>query len=501
LTIRDVLQSELDQLGEGKAVLRAAAVIGMRFSAAMLGILMGSSDVLAVLLRAQSLQLIQAEAGDRYRFHHALIHDAVYESVPLGQRKGMHRQWALHLQAQLESPLNEVAQHWEAAQDWPEAAAWWRRAGDAALQREFAADASANFRRAIELLTKVEGALRPVQAWREAQLRLGYALHMAEGFGSPAAWRLFKDVAQDMEAQDLAIPQNQELLFAALSGCYMGGSSQGELDGLLIAERLSDMAKTDVQQLMAAFALGNSLFWRGEFEEASQWQRRGITLSARMSETDRVQYCIDDPAVICRAFLAWCLWFQGHEAQASAMALETREWAQLGKRSHAQCFGFTLLLGMYWCQGKVQELAALALQTHLLAKQFGFPLWESVSGLFLLCAQAHSGAMPDTTQLFAASRQMQTAYQAGITTSRWIAADALVALGEWKQALALLEVSIAEADSHEDQYCVADLLWLRAQCEAVTGHAEKSALSVSQARGVAQRLGAQGLLARYDSKF
>ena len=497
LSIRDVLQSELDQLGDGKTVLRAAAVIGMRFSPALLRILLGQADVQGVLARAQSLQLVDADAAGSYRFHHALIHDAVYESVPLGVRKTLHRQWATHLQSQPGSPMEEIAHHWEAAQCWQDAAGWWRKAGDDALQREFAADAVASFQRVLHLLAQVDEPVRLVRVYQEAQLRLGYALHMAEGFGSPSAWRLFKDVASHMETANLMEPENQNLLFAALSGCYMGGSSQGELDGLTIAERLSDLARTEAQQLMASCALGNSLFWRGEFDEAGHWQKKGIALSLRLPAKDRVQYCVDDPAVICRAFLAWNLWFQGHDAQASAMTLDAIDWANKGKRSHAQCFGFTLLLGVYWCQGKMAELGSLAMQTHVLAKQYGFPLWESVSGLFLLCAHAHLGAMSDTTQLFDAARQMQLAYQAGITTSRWIAADALVAQGEWVQALALLDVSIAEADTHEDQYCIADLLWLQAKCQAATGHAEQSVLSRAKAYAVAQQLGAHGLLARY----
>lgn len=497
LSIRDVLQNTLDQLDDGKLVLRAGAVIGMRFSRAMLGILLGPADLQGTLLRAQSLQLIHAEADESYQFHHALIHDAVYESMPLGQRKSMHRLWAAHLQSQPDAPLEEVAYHWEAAHHWIDAAIEWRKAGDAALHREFAADAVASFKRAIHMLDKVDEALRPAHAYRESQLRLGYALHMAEGFGSPAAWHLFKDVARQLDTPDMVNPQNQDQLFAALSGCYMGASSQGEINGLMIAERLSDLARTPTQQLMASFALGNTLFWRGEFAEATHWLKNGIALSLSLPATARIQYCVDDPAVICRAFLSWSLWFQGDDAQATEMARDTLAWANNGKRSHAQCFAFTLLLGLYWCQGKMQELASLAMQTHLLAKQYGFPLWESVSGLFLLRAQAHSGAMADTAPLFAAARQMQTAYQAGITTSRWIAADALVAQGEWMQALELLEVSIAEADSHEDQYCVADLLWLRAQCQLATGQAVQSAQSFARAQAVAQRLGAHGLLARY----
>lgn len=497
-SIRDVLQSELDRLGGARVVLRSAAVIGMWFSSTVLAFLLGFDGLREALLRAQALQLIQHEGGESYCFRHALIYDAVYESVPLGDRKRLHRQLAENLPSRPGSSFEEIAHHWEASQDWIQAAIGWRKAGDAALQNEFAADAVASFQRTLHLLGRVEVAFRPSQLFREAQLRLGYALHMVEGFGSPTAWRLFKDVAEDLETQDLTDSQNQDLLFAALSGCYMGGSSQGELDGYPIAQRLQHMARTPAQMLMASFALGNSLFWCGDFVGAIRWQMEGIALSQSLPVVDRVRYCIDDPAVICRAFFAWSLWFQGHDEKASAMARETRELADHGKRSHVQCFGFTLLLGLYWCQRNTEELTALATQTFLLARQYGFALWEGVSGLFLLWAQARSGSMADPAGLFAAARQMQKAYQAGITTSRWITADALVELGEWTQALELLEVSIAEADFHEDQYCVADLLWLRGRCQAAAGQSADSVESFARARVVANRLGARGLLARYE---
>lgn len=500
LSIRDVLQSELDQLGGGKAVLRAAAVMGMRFFPDGLGLLLGEQDVGDALVRAQSLALIDADEAGGYRFHHALIHDAVYESVPLGQRRSLHRSWAVHLQSLPGSQAEDVARHWEAAQGWEHAARWWAQAGDAALQREFAADAVASLQRALAMLGQLGETERPLRTQQDIQLRLGYALHMAEGFGSPSAWRLFKAVAEQMEGADQNDPDNQAMLFTALSGCYMGGSSQGQVDGLHIAERLSDLALTEAQQLMAAFALGNSLFWRGEFDEAGHWQAMGIALSQRLPAKERVRYCVDDPAIICRAFLAWNRWFQGRDAEATAMTDEALQWARSSPRMHGRCFGFGLLQCLYWCQGRMEPLQSLSTQTLSLARQFGFPLWESASGLHLAAVLAHSGAMDDVGPLFDAAQRMQQAYQAGITTSRWIVAGSLVAQGEWAQAKALLDVSIAEADRYEDQYCIPAMLWLRARCWANLGEPDHCTADQAQARELAHRMGAMGELARFDAE-
>lgn len=495
LSIRDVLQSELDRLGDNKTLLRLAAILGMRFSRRTLKALVPHGDVDGALAKAQALRLLELEGADVCRFHHAMIHEVVYDSAPVFMRKSWHKQVAMHLQTQQTIVCEEVAHHWGAAQCWVESAGWWNQAGDAALQREFAADAVACYQKAQRMLTNLPEGQPAPEDLQATQLRLGYALHMAEGFGSAQAWQLFNGVVQQLAAQGAA--QDQHVLFAALSGCYMGGSSQGEVDGLNIARRLQEIAHTDAQHLMAAFALGNSLFWRGEFEEAALWQQRGIALSQCVSPRDRIQYCVDDPAVICRAFFAWTLWFQGDGAQASAMALETMALAGEGKRIHAQCFAATLLQAFYWCQGNVEALGALANHTYALARQYGFPLWEGVSGLFLLWVQARNGALTDAGPLFGAAQQMQQAYRAGITTSRWIAADALVVQGEWSHALALLEVSIAEAHLYEDQYCVADLLWLKGQCLAALGQGTLAAGFLQQARTSASARGAVGLVQRF----
>jgi len=498
LPITELLQGELDRLGPAKDVLRAASVLGSQFSRQTLIDLLPDANVAAALSRAIAQRLVDAFSTGIFAFNHALIRDTVYASLPHVQRKMLHERAARLFQIRGGYSAEDVARHFSLAECWKEAAEWWVKAGLSATAREFASDAVACFQEALSMLGKM-GKDGDDHFFQTVQLRLGYAAQVAQGFGSPLAHTLFSELAKKIEVIPTHSAEGRQIQFTALSGSYMGGSSQGKVEGLNIARRLEALAETEPERLMASFALGNSLFWRGQLDEASLYQKQGIALADVVPPKERLRYCVDDPAVTCRAFYAWNLWFLGDEVAAVAMAKEAIELARKGQRAHALCFALNFAVGLHWCRGSVDDVLRLGSESLALAKKYGFPLWEGVSSLFLLWAQAKSGCLADTRVLFGAAAMMQQAYQAGITTSRWIAVHALVEQGEWAEAERLLDVSIREADFNEDQYCLADLFWLKGRCLNKRGRVDEAQASLSQARELAQTQQAVGLLTRFES--
>lgn len=491
-TIAELLQNELDRLGKARPVLMAAAVLGQRFGRQQLGALLPATATAPALDAALDSRLIAEEDADTFVFRHALIRDIAYGSLAPARRRQLHRQVAELLCRHDKPAAENVAGHFAAAGCWREAEQWWSRAGEAAMAQEFAADAMRCFEEALACLGHLGHGEQDGERAMELRMRLGYAAQQAQGFGSPLAHRLFSEIASRLEAEGDS-DRRRGRLFAALSGRYMGGSSQGEVEGLAIARRLEQLAQTDAERLMAAFALGNSLFWRGQLDEARGWQERGIELAGRLSARDRVRYCVDDPAVTCRAFLGWNLWFLGEDAAACATAAEAVALARRGRRAHALCFALTFAAALHWCRQDRAEVLRLAGEAHALSARHGFSLWEGVNSLFLLWADAAGDTPTATAALFAAAERMQLAYQAGITTARWIAAHALLAQAERDEAARLLDLAIREADVNEDQYCLADLLWLKAGC--LSGAAAEALRA--QALALAGEQHALGLLQRF----
>jgi len=71
--------------------------------------------------------------------------------------------------------------------------------------------------------------------------------------------------------------------------------------------------------------------------------------------------------------------------------------------------------------------------------------------------------------------------------------------GAYSEAEELLDVTIREAGDNEDQYCLADLFWIKARCFALKGQEGQALMYEVQARELAKSQQAKGLLARFDA--
>jgi len=493
LSIVELLQNELDQLGTDKHVLYAAALLGNRFERRHLSALLPGVDVDSALARSVDRQLIDPALAGAFLFRHALIQDTAYCCLPIARRKQLHERCARILIAEPDVATEEVAQHFSAAECRDEAVVWWLKAGETQMATEFAADAVVSFGKALEQLELPESAAGPAQM-RAVRVRLGHAAQVADGYGSPLAYRLFTGMVAELEV----VPErDNEQLFSVLSGWYMGSSSFGKDEGIAIAERLHALACNDAQRLMSCFALGNTLFWLGRFEEALDWQRQCIALAGTVPLDDRLRYSVDDSAATARAVHGWTLWFLGDEAAACAASDEALAVARKGGRAHGLCFALIFAACMHWCRGDAEQVGILTREALALAKRHQFPLWEGVAGLLLLWAQARSGHLVDQSELFGAAKLLQQALPSRVTTSRWIVLYGLLALDEWDEMEGLLETTLREIESQEEQYCLADLVWLKSRCLLRRREVAEARRHRQKALDIASAQGARGLSARF----
>jgi class 3 adenylate cyclase len=89
-TVEALLSSRLDQLDLGElGVVRRAAVIGRRFTTPELEDLLGNDDVDRHLVRLTERGLIRPVEGG-FRFHHVLVRDVAYRSIPKAERAELH---------------------------------------------------------------------------------------------------------------------------------------------------------------------------------------------------------------------------------------------------------------------------------------------------------------------------------------------------------------------------------------------------------------------------
>jgi DNA-binding CsgD family transcriptional regulator len=167
-TIGDLILQRVAHLdAQTRQLLRIAAVVGRRFSYALLREVAGTDAVSTdAALREAVREQMMVASRDHCSFRHALGHEAVYGDLLPGERAALHERVAACLAAHPELALGddpalaaaELAHHWHAAGRVPESLAASVRAGQAAELAHAPIEAQLHYRRALDSWSRVDDA-------------------------------------------------------------------------------------------------------------------------------------------------------------------------------------------------------------------------------------------------------------------------------------------------------------------------------------------------------
>ena len=242
-TLQQSLAARLDRLGSAREIAQIGAVLGRGFSHALLQAVAGLDEagLRSALERLAEADILFVE-GDgpqaNYRFKHALIQDAAYESLLKSRRQALHRRAAEILRDQPERAAAEpeaIAHHFTEAGLDDLAIEWWGKAGDQALRRSAFQEAIAHLGKAIAMADKAGatarrstgGSAAPNQRLTQLHVAYGNALIAARGYGAPETTEAF---ARARESR-LATKDAPERL-AADYGLWVGSYLRGELPSM-----------------------------------------------------------------------------------------------------------------------------------------------------------------------------------------------------------------------------------------------------------------------------
>ena len=110
-SVHSILTARVDRLASGdRALLQAASVIGRHFDPELLAIATGETDLDARLAAMQALDLVHRESkSDDYAFKHALVRDALYQSLLTEPRAALHAKIAEEIERCSSNRFAEVA--------------------------------------------------------------------------------------------------------------------------------------------------------------------------------------------------------------------------------------------------------------------------------------------------------------------------------------------------------------------------------------------------------
>jgi adenylate cyclase len=173
LVLERLVRSRVDRLSPaaGEAI-RAAAVLGPEFTAAVLAATLGSppaalGPVIDELCASELVHYCPPELKSTFRFRHALIQEATYLALLRAERRDLHARAARAIESAAAGRLSEIAallgRHYAAAELAESAVHYLELAGDQATDAFANDEAIASFREAIALAERAasHGAVRP----------------------------------------------------------------------------------------------------------------------------------------------------------------------------------------------------------------------------------------------------------------------------------------------------------------------------------------------------
>ena len=283
-TLQQSLAARLDRLGEAREVAQIGAVLGRDFTYALLRAVGGLDEpaLQSALDRLAGADLLFAEGAGQeanYRFKHALIQDAAYDSLLKSRRQALHRRAAevLRDSAERTAEPEVVAHHFTEAGLDDLAIEWWGKAGDQALRRSAFQEAISHLGKAIAMADKagatspgsIGGSAVPNQRLTQLHVAHGNALIAARGFGAAETAEAFAK-ARESAAGDRDAPER----LAVDYGLWAGNFVRGELSAMRAdAETfLGDVeARPDSPEAGVAHrAAGITHWFAGEYREARE---------------------------------------------------------------------------------------------------------------------------------------------------------------------------------------------------------------------------------------
>jgi class 3 adenylate cyclase/predicted ATPase len=385
-TLHDSLMARLDRLATVKGLAQLGATLGREFSYALLQAVSPWDERtlqrgLQQLVAAEFLYQQGVPPQATYRFKHALIQDAAYQSLLKSTRQQYHQRIAQVLEGRFPEVAATqpelLAHHCTEAGLTEQAVCYWQRAGEHAIDRSAPLEAISHCTTGIALLTTLPETPARTQHALTLHLALGAALQMAKGLAAPEVERAYTQ-AYAWCQQVGETPQLVPVLFG-LWQFYLVRSqlhTARELGDTLL--RLAQRADDPALAVLAHYAIGQTWFFLGALPAARQHLEAGIardTPGLRRAAAFRLGH---DPGVGCRLYAALTLWALGYPAQALARLHEGLALAH--ELAHPYNLAFARVHAAYvyqFCRDMpaVYEHAAAAIA---LATAQGFSHWAAL---------------------------------------------------------------------------------------------------------------------------
>ena len=357
-TLQQSLAARLDRLGEAREVAQIGAVLGREFT---YGLLHAVASVAAVadpalqrgaaalsdhgysdtalqsaldrLVEADLLFVEGAAPAATYRFKHALIQDAAYESLLKSRRQALHRRAANALLAADAEP-EAIAHHFTEAGLDDAAIEWWGKAGDQALRRSAFSEAIAHLAKAIAMADKAAdlgkqqlmSGLGGSSQRSKLQSDYARAVMWSRGYAAEETRAAFAR-ASELGGQT----ENATHKFAAYYLQWVRSHMRAEHR---LAQATAETFLREAEEggyvteaIVARRAVGSTCLAQGNLVQARTYLQRAVDEYVPAGHTQARFHFGQDPRAAAAAYLALTAWHLGQVERARRLAVQAVQLA------------------------------------------------------------------------------------------------------------------------------------------------------------------------------
>jgi class 3 adenylate cyclase len=385
-TLQGTLMARMERLASARVIAQLGATIGREFFFELLSAVADIDDErltveLNRLVAAGLLYKRGLLSRARYIFKHALVQEALRQSLLKRERKRYHRMIAAVIEERFPDVAGGqpevVAYHYSEAGEPANAIVYWIRAAEMAVRRSANAEAHANIRSGLSLVDEMpQGPERNEQELRLLTLESA-VLAALRGWGSAELQESFAR-AMELVHSDTSVPALQ-LRYALWKKLMVAGKLN---DGLRAAAEMRDIARKpglEHYMLEAEAAFTDFYGWLGEPVPAIEHGRRGLALyDLDRDHAEHTSRYGEDPGVIHVTYLSINLYLAGQIDESRRLCTEAEQW--LPRLTHTFSRGF-LLFTLAWNavqRRDVAEADRLAQATLDFANEHQFAQWIAV---------------------------------------------------------------------------------------------------------------------------
>lgn len=350
-----------------------------------------------ILLELRQRGLI--EEGIPANFRHALVRDAIYQTLSPGQRRITHEKVANYLieqESRAESVESAyIARHLDIALH-ANASHWWCLAARDALAQSAVTEAQMLTERALRALRHIDDVAVRRRTELDVQLLRGSVFTSLKGGGATETFEAYARIAE-LQINDDDDPSTQ---FLMLWGAWsVALSTRTHTESLQLAEglyRYSEQNGDSVLLGWAQYACGFSYLLTGDMVAAERWLRHSIaSLNGQPDYSMRLARWGADGVCAAKAVLGWALTLQGREEEGLQFAQAGLDDANSLDHLASRVLCLAMLAEIHRQRGNDDEALHAANTLRSAATSGDFALWyglaEGLSGWVHACRGEPTG--------------------------------------------------------------------------------------------------------------